>query len=361
MNWMDQNCLVHYTKTPDSVRSILQHGFILFPNPRGLINLLLSTDGFKQREPQQFGMVSFTEIPFEYAGVHSEHFGEYGIMVSWEWAQKHAAQRVIYIGEGPVLSAMQWMFQRAKQELEVNCPGPLGEPILRNKVLAGLYGQLYHHLLTVYEYMENERNSSQAEWRIVNPIPYHHETLDRIKLLPKLLKLARQGIGTVRIPPQDVRAVVCPKSKVKKVQKSLPAEYQGIPVLPVERSIGARLAIGLCVTGLDWFRRWRTRASTACVSNVEPHLRKESNGAWSLPKVAKLGGISVNKNDVLDRAECVIQFTSTTNEYYDLSMSFEDMVMLARYLNEAVHDPRMAELLLLAAQRRKVRTGKETK
>jgi hypothetical protein len=60
--------LVHYTKSAEVLVSILENGFLLVPNKRNLINALLGEEIFPDREPQQFGMVSFTQLPFESSG-----------------------------------------------------------------------------------------------------------------------------------------------------------------------------------------------------------------------------------------------------------------------------------------------------
>lgn len=96
-DWYSHHRLFHYTKSEETVAAILQYGFLLMPNKRHLINAFLPSDDFSQREPQEFGMVSFTELESQQARSHRERFGEFGICVGWQWALRNNAQRVIYV------------------------------------------------------------------------------------------------------------------------------------------------------------------------------------------------------------------------------------------------------------------------
>src|SRR6266849_1949664 len=111
--------LVHYTSSIEVVRSILDTGFLFIPNKRHLINSLLGEELFSDREPQEFGMVSLTQLPLDRATGHRERFGPFGIVGSLEWALHAGAQRVIYLDEkGPIAEMFAWLFLFAKQELE---------------------------------------------------------------------------------------------------------------------------------------------------------------------------------------------------------------------------------------------------
>lgn len=213
MSWRLQNMLFHYTGSAEVVSKILRNGLLLVPNRRELANLLLGRSGFERREPQQFGMVSFTELPRDRAGSHRKLFGEFGIGVTWQWAERHGAQRVIYIGNGTVLDTFAWLFRLSVQQLERECPEPVSEAILVNKVAAGIYSQMYAKLLNIYEYMEPDRNSDQVEWRIVNEMPQYYDLSDRSKLITGLAREAEHGVGnSVRLLPDDVEMLVCPQN-----------------------------------------------------------------------------------------------------------------------------------------------------
>lgn len=86
--------LTHYTKKIDGVVNILSHGFAWVANRRNLVDILIPHHDYSEREPQQFGMVSFTEATPEEARSHSDAFGQYGIIVSDEG---NRGQTTIYL------------------------------------------------------------------------------------------------------------------------------------------------------------------------------------------------------------------------------------------------------------------------
>src|ERR1044071_2339849 len=176
--------LVHYTDSAETIASICENGFLLVPNKRHLINALLGEELFAEadREPQEFGMVSFTQLPITQAELHRERFGAFGIVVSWDWANANEIQRVIYVDEsGQVAATFAWLFRLAKQEIERAVGGKPSRMALANKVFAMTTGStMYSRLLTLYEYMEPERNSPQVEWRIVNKVPQHFDVSKQI-------------------------------------------------------------------------------------------------------------------------------------------------------------------------------------
>src|SRR5260370_6758037 len=102
--------LTHYTGSIEAVVNILSNGFAWVPNKRNLVRNLLPAHDFAEREPQEFGMISFTDQDLP-ALDHLRKFGEFGIVVSHEWARSQMAQRVLYVSEeGPVAIALQWLF-----------------------------------------------------------------------------------------------------------------------------------------------------------------------------------------------------------------------------------------------------------
>ena len=186
--------LVHYTASPEIVASILTHGFLLVPNKRFLINAMLGEDLFDDREPQEYGMVSFTQLPVNQASLHRQNFGPFGLVVTWEWALEHDAQRVTYVDlQGPVASEFAWLFRFARQEYERAAQSRVHARDLENKAAASFArSTVWSRLLTLYEYMEPERNSSQVEWRIVNGLPQYHSGSTRAEVVSELLASAKR-------------------------------------------------------------------------------------------------------------------------------------------------------------------------
>lgn len=355
-SWYDTHLLLHYTKSPEIVASVLKNGFMVVPNRRHLINQLLGTNGFQRREPQQFGMVSFTELRRDDAAEHQETFGDYGIAIRWEWAQRHNAQRVIYMGDGPVMYAFAWLFRYARQELERACPEKVTEGHLVNRAIAALYDQVFAKLLTLYEYMEPERNSSQVEWRIVNPLPYYHDMSDSNRLVKELLAYASKGINTLKLGASDIDFLVCPRRQVKRLRAVLPDSFQDVPILSCSgaKSLWSRVRSLVSYTeGIA--RRGGTVVSKAPSATADgPAICRSPDltGVYDLPPMKALNGISVSPDKVLELATCNIQYESDDEESVcALQMPLAEAVKLLAYLLEMSKNERIRPHLQLIAQR----------
>lgn len=323
-SWYDTHLLLHYTKSPEIVASILKNGFMLFPNRRHLINQLLGTNGFQKREPQQFGMVSFTELQRDDAVEHRESFGDCGIAVRWEWARRYNAQRVIYMGDGPVMHAFAWLFRYGRQELERACPEKVSESHLVNREIAALYDQVFAKLLTLYEYMEPERTSSQVEWRIVNPLPHYHDLSDRDRLMKEMLSYTSKGIDTLKLGSSDVDFLVCPRHQVKQLRDVLPNGFQDVPILSCSRTNSFWSKIRSFVRYAEGNVR---RSGTIIIESPSavdgPVIRKSPDltGVYDIPPLKALNGIAIYPDKVLELATCSIQYKSDGDDsVFDLQM-----------------------------------------
>ena len=104
--------LTHYTRSPEAVANILNYGFAWMPNRRKLATLLISQHDFSRREPQQFGMVSFTELEPAHARTHCEIFGYYDGDVGCRGDPTRSAASDLYsMITGPVTAALQELFK----------------------------------------------------------------------------------------------------------------------------------------------------------------------------------------------------------------------------------------------------------
>ena len=128
----------------ETVHGILNNGFAWMPNKRGLIANFLPFHDFKEREPQQFGMISFTDLPPEAAHGPRSTFGNYGIVISQEWASSNNIQKVIYVdSNGPIFEALRWLFKYAYDDLvkrSLNREGEVSQMAFTNKARAGVAG-----------------------------------------------------------------------------------------------------------------------------------------------------------------------------------------------------------------------------
>jgi hypothetical protein len=301
-------------------------------------------------------LVSFTELQTREAGTHRESFGAFGIVVTWDWAIRNRAQRVLYVGEGPVLNALSWLFRLARQELERQSPEKVTEYTLGNKAMASLHGQLYAHLLTLYEFMETERNSSQVEWRIVNQIPFYFEDIsDRAMVVQKLLTLSEKGLCTVKLGPQDVLMLLCPPGEAYALGRALPSTFSNVPIVrysAVDSLIGHtrhfvdNLLANLRRRPAVVHQEVRVPADSIVLPNTS-----RAFPWYKLPPVASLKGLSGYPDDVLERASCTAQYQSANGALFDLDMPLVESLKLLNFLSAMARDARMAHLVALAYQK----------
>jgi len=234
--------LTHYTGSIDTIINILSNGFAWFPNRRDLITHFIPFHDFSSREPQQFGMISFTELSPQNSAPVRHHFGNYGIMVSAEWALSQNAQRVLYIDyQGQVFDGFQRLFQYAYGDLICSSQlrtGEISSMVFTNRAMANITRSfLYGNLLKLYEYMEPSAHSNQQEWRITNPEPLYgfRETKQEIIENVSPPKGWAKIVNLLRIECLDVTGFVCPESETQILRNSLSDLYKdktiiGLPI-----------------------------------------------------------------------------------------------------------------------------------
>lgn len=225
--------LTHYTAEIETVNKILNNGFAWIPNIRGLIADLLPFHDFKDREPQQFGMISFTDLPPEVAQGPRGKFGNYGTVVSKEWASSKNIQKVIYVdSKGPIFEALRWLFQYAYDDLvkrSLNREGEVSQMIFTNKGRAAVAGgMLYAKLLELYEYVEPIEHSYQQEWRIVHPMPLYGYKETKQEIISNVSPPKGWGkfVHVLTLTPNDVVGFVCPAKERKFLQRALNHRYR---------------------------------------------------------------------------------------------------------------------------------------
>lgn len=226
--------LTHYTTEIPTLANILTHGFAWFPNRRRLAEQLIPMHDYSKREPQQFGMISFTELRPEEAQAHTNVFGHLGIVVSDAWAHKHDAQRVIYVeSKGPYFEALRMVFKIGYGDLRsrIKYPSDTGwlmsfENKAAARAIAG--ASLWENLLTLWEYLEPAESAYQREWRIVNPVPDYSLGENKQEVIAKVSPPWpwAKHIFLKVIEPRDVEAIVCPSSLVTALRTQLPMGYK---------------------------------------------------------------------------------------------------------------------------------------
>ena len=236
--------LTHYTQTAEAIANILEHGFAWFPNRRKLANLLVPWHDFSKREPQQFGMISFTENEPAYAKAHCEEFGFFGIIVTEKWAIEKSAQRVIYIEDyGPATKAWCNLFAIGYSDLKCRIKYPDDGAWLmayENKAAANAIAgaALWANLLQIWEYMEPASVARQREWRVVNPEPFYSLSESKSEAIQQVSPPEGWAKFThiVPISRSEVDALICPKSLMSQLMSLLPDSYKSVTLLESEWS-----------------------------------------------------------------------------------------------------------------------------
>ena len=198
----------------------------------------MSHHDFSLREPQQFGMVSFTEIEPADASAHAEQFGPFGIVMTEKWAKTQQAQRVIYIDEvGPVSDMWLVLFMKAYEDVKTS----VGESedafrnmAFENKTIAGLVGaEIWPYLLQLYEYMEPGIVAHEREWRVVNKMPLYSLSPSREEAIAAVSPSQNWAkyVNVLRAPREGVRTLVCPASSREKLLSTIPEEFKSVPII----------------------------------------------------------------------------------------------------------------------------------
>ena len=225
--------LTHYTNDINTIVKILNNGFAWMPNQRNLINDFIPFHDFSNQEPQQFGMISLTELSAQNSTKHRNKFGDYGIVLSSDWCLKHNAHKVIYLDrKGPIFDAFKILFTNAYSELSSKIRFPEDEGWRRaylNKDFAGFIGGFnWSLLLQIYEYMEPIENSYQQEWRIIHPTGIGFDDKSREKIITEVSppKGWSKLISVLKVSNEDIVGFVCPQKDMKTLINKLHPGYQ---------------------------------------------------------------------------------------------------------------------------------------
>lgn len=230
--------LVHYTSRRTLLKILENDAFWYIHNDRQVLDRLLPGADLGGHEPEQFGAVSFTSAPVHLAGPVREDFGPFGVAVSDTWARRVGAQPVIYVPpEGPVLQALQRLFESGAAGLRVELAKERGDPFAEfyqsvpNKRIVGLLGEgaLWSTLMTLFEHMEPAENSRQQEWRAVQPEPFHFSGDTKADHLEEAAHDAETWrLRQLEFEPQDTEYLVCPDGEAPRLNGDLPRRYRGV-------------------------------------------------------------------------------------------------------------------------------------
>lgn len=234
--------LTHYTSGLEQLVGILANGFAWVANRRNLMPVLLPTHDYTKREPQQFGMVSFTELSPAEAASHTSVFGQFGVVVRDEWAVAKQVQRVIYLDPtGPASAAWKSLFAIGYNDLAARIQFPddaAWKMSYHNKAMAGAVAgsMLWANLLQIYEYMESSEFSAEREWRVVQSTP-NYSISESPGAAVASVSPARGWanlLNALTFRPSDISALVCPSSRVIGLRQALSPPYAQIAILETD-------------------------------------------------------------------------------------------------------------------------------
>jgi hypothetical protein len=157
------NSIIHYTDTLEKLSAILCEGLaIKYCAER----LQIDTD---IKSLAAHPMISFCDIPLSNSYKHFNAYGNYGIGLSKEWANRMGVNPVLYIDKGSSIGRTLGTFIKERRSAKSNLSESQKDEILRIKCFAKNYsGPLKRKLVDERNY----RFYDEREWRLV---PESHE------------------------------------------------------------------------------------------------------------------------------------------------------------------------------------------
>lgn len=219
--------LIHFTRE-EGLIGILHNGFALMPCDRLLLDDLFGGERPFKGDPQNFGMVCFTDAPFNKAGPVRKK-GDYGIAVKFAWAEQHGVRKVRYISR---LYAwfMRFRFRKEMEHLSQQIDFPKDEGLklaYKNKEFAAFMGAPgYGAALDDYEFMQTVRDKKQREWRITQPLPFDNSMPGEIP--------SPEGWGFLyfkKLEASDIEFLMCPTGKTKYILDKVPEQFRSLKIV----------------------------------------------------------------------------------------------------------------------------------
>tara|TARA_R110002072_G_scaffold110151_1_gene237646 strand:+ start:153 stop:845 length:693 start_codon:yes stop_codon:yes gene_type:complete len=228
---------VHYTHQ-EALLKILDNGFAWVPNARLLIKDLVPEQGRFIREPQEFGMISFSSVKPHKSSAHREKFGNYGIVMKQEWHAQNCTHKVFYLkNSGFVFSCFKFLFSFAYKNLLQNVryeDDAFYGMGYENKNIAGVIGaNEWVKALSIYEYLEPYENKNEKEWRVVNPMPLYGFADSKEEIIKNIDPPQNwaQFLHMLKFNAEDVSAFVCPEPEIENLKLCLPPHYKNKEII----------------------------------------------------------------------------------------------------------------------------------
>jgi hypothetical protein len=218
--------LTHFTSM-EGFLGILRSGFAFLPCSRELLDDLFGTRRSFVGDPQNYGMVCFTDASIEKASAVRKK-GNYCIAMHERWAAEKGARKVEYIGPFRTFCFRQSV-RAALKEIQRTIKSPDDEGLklaFRNKQFAELLGATqYAQVLDRYEFCQTWRDRKQREWRISQKLPFYDRPERALPSTDGWSGLLQYlSFGT-----KDVVFLGCPEDEERRLRPLLPKEFSDVP------------------------------------------------------------------------------------------------------------------------------------
>jgi hypothetical protein len=229
---------VHFTKTLDAVVSILKHGLVMNPCSRTVLRYFPEREEFKDREPQQFGMVCVHGFRILPSVQYWKKYGSYGIELHPTFVETTGFRRVNYVNQRSrefrqLKSRFDEAILQADQKVYAKHPEDTSRQMAyTNKNVAAILGATkWARFLSEFEYMEPHPNKFENEWRYVRPEPlYSNRTLGDVIAAVNDEESFAKYTYPLRFKPQNVLRLHTGAGTPEELRRRLPEEYRKVEI-----------------------------------------------------------------------------------------------------------------------------------
>ena len=241
----DQQFLTHFTRDITVVQSILENGLLYIPQTRKLLGSLFPKIA-DQHEFRCRGMVCFFEGTYEEAAAQS--YGQYGIALKKQWAEKKGAAKVLYMDQkGPVFSTYLTLLHRLMPTFSTEIRDRLFNAIiLGDAVSLAQFGadDAFISAVALYDFVQHIEDYAEREWRIMAPsggISIEADNMPTNVIATTRLQFIKdRGVPDsskpyfrLKIPPEAVHYLIAPESETEKLSLFVSeTSFSEIPIRP---------------------------------------------------------------------------------------------------------------------------------
>lgn len=173
--------LHHWTRTEDSLFSILKYGFFYLHNETGILSKLFGARILAENNVPSGGMICFTDHKLGDSAHIRNKFGTYGIAVKKDWAISKGASKVLYVDDKtPVYASIKKVFETyfpeefrgwGVDETQSHLDNLATSLVMTNPALLeqGNRPIAYVELMKLVAFSQTIEEYAESEWRIRSP------------------------------------------------------------------------------------------------------------------------------------------------------------------------------------------------